>query len=1025
MHMKKKVLSIILSGVLLIGNVPVTIYADNTGGIEQKVADELVIVDEEGKELESPFYLDVGDSEKFSVQGATGEVEWSSSNPLVAQVDKDGNITAKASGDTDIIAKMGERSQSIRVTTGVPVTKIEAVNPNVILGIGEEVDVRDVDGKFGYITDPQTIDTHYNWVELSTGNDNGPVDIFGNDIEGRYEGTDTVTLIITSLSGKAVSCTWNVEVKNIVTEINIEDMPFHYEAGEEYRIRPKFRPHDASLEGLTYSSTNEQVATVDNNGLLKAISPGRTIITIQCGNAVSKRDISVYEPITSIKFREDNFYTVIDGYIGTNSLLEYTPESTYLIDRNIEYLRSDNPDIATIGFDSIGNLCVEGKKVGSTILHLKYKNLPEISCGVTVGIVGEASRFDANPQKSNLYIGETTETEITNIWPEGAMLDRSKIKWESSNSNVAAIDENGEITAVSAGEAFFDVYYDGEFITSFNIIVADPDDEKVTIIIEGIHDGNKLYVGAEYNMYVKTPFNGLQTADAKIDVGDTDILKVEQPFRDDAPFIVKPQKVGKTKLTATVDGESKEIEIEVVELDEITLDTSSVSGVNNAETLYVGKPISFWLCDNGSVSNIPEYSFRVQSNNPSIVDAEIMDRYRLDLTPKKVGTATITITCNEDPRKKLVINSTVKEYVPIEELKFDQELVYMNVGDTFTQKVNVTPTNGTIWGQATYGTSANYIAIVDEKTGEVTAKAPGTVRIMYLLPGAPNKTAGYTVVVRDKDDDSGEGSGGGTIIISPNDQPTVDLSKNGLNLKVGESVDVTATVKNSSKPVKWESSNPDCVEVSDGKITALHQGIAVVTAKSGTAVGFCLIVVEGDELNGWQQDKVSKKWYYLENGKAQTGWIKEDGEYYYCDPKNSGAMTENKWIVIEEPDPYNNNKVGEVWYRVDENGKMQTGWISDPEAPWKIYLLDTNGRMMHSDWVNAPENQELNRPAGMYYLTDDGAVQMNGWTLAKNSNSVYWYCNPGTGLFESGNPNSWAGKNYGKIKGIGNGPFIL
>ncbi len=292
--MKKKVLSFILSGALLIGSAPVTIYADNTDGIEQTAEEGLVITDEEGHELESPFYLDVGDSEKFSVKDATGKVEWSSSNPLVAQVDKDGNITAKASGDTDIIAKMGERSQSIRITTGVPATSVKAINSNVVLGIGERVDIREVDEKFGYITDPQTIDTHYNWKELSVGNENGPVDIFGNEIVGRYEGTDTVTLTITSLSGKAVSCTWNVEVKNIVTEINIEDMPFHYEEGEEYRVQPKFSPNDASLEGLTYSSTNEQVATIDNNGLLKAVSPGSTIITIQCGNAVVKRDISVY-----------------------------------------------------------------------------------------------------------------------------------------------------------------------------------------------------------------------------------------------------------------------------------------------------------------------------------------------------------------------------------------------------------------------------------------------------------------------------------------------------------------------------------------------------------------------------------------------------------------------------------------------------------------------------------------------------------------------------------------------------------
>lgn len=1005
--MKKKILSIILSGALLIGNIPVMVYADNTDNMVLGITDELVIMDEEGKELESPFYLDVGDSEHLSVKDAVGEVEWSSSNILVAQVDKDGKITAKSSGDADIIAKVGERSKSIRITTGVPVTSLEAINPNVLLGIGEIADIRDVDGKFGYISNPQTIDTHYNMIELSTGDENGPIDIFGNDIEGRYEGTDIVTLTITSLSGKTVSCNWNVEVENIVTEIDIENMPYDYTTGEEYRIQPIFSPHNASLEGLTYSSTNDQVATVDNNGLLKTMSPGRTIITIQCGNAVAKREISVLEPVTSIKFRKDYFYTVIDGYIDTTSLLQYTPESTYLINRNIEYLRSDNPDIATIGFDSIGNLCVEGKKAGSTVLHMKYKNLAEIACNITVGTAAEVNEFDVKPLKENLYVGETTKTEITNKHPEGGFLDQSKIKWKANDPSIATIDENGTITAVSVGNAFFQVYYDGEFITSFNITVANPDDEKVTINIEGIHDGNKLYVGAEYNMYVRTPFNSLQTADAQIDIGDTDILKVEHPFRDDAPFIVKPQKVGKTKLTATVDGESKEIEIEVVELDEINIIAADIAGVDSAEKLYAGKATNFYILNNDE--HVDEYSYVITSSDSNTIGVTTMNNGYFKLTPKKTGAATIIITCVQDNDKKLVINSTVEEYIPIEKLEFSQELIYMNVGDTFTQKVNVTPANGTIWGQATYGSSAKYIATVDEKTGEVTAKVPGTVQITYWVPEA-DQAAMYTIVVRDKDDDSGEGSGGGTIIISPNDQPTVDLSKNGLNLKVGESVDVTATVKNSSKPVKWESSNPDCVEVSDGKITALHQGIAVVTAKSGTAVGFCLVVVEGDELNGWQQDKVSKKWYYLENGKAQTGWIKEDGEYYYCDPKNSGAMTENKWIVIEEEDPYNDNKVGEVWYRVDENGKMQTGWISDPEAPWKIYLLDTNGRMMHSDWVNAPENQDLNRPAGMYYLTDDGAVQMNGWTLAKKSNSVYWYCNPGTGLFESGNPNSWAGK---------------
>ena len=85
---------------------------------------------------------------------------------------------------------------------------------------------------------------------------------------------------------------------------------------------------------------------------------------------------------------------------------------------------------------------------------------------------------------------------------------------------------------------------------------------------------------------------------------------------------------------------------------------------------------------------------------------------------------------------------------------------------------------------------------------------------------------------------------------------------------------------------------------------------------------------------------------------------------------------------------------------------MQRGWIVD-ETGWKVYLLDSNGRMMHSQWVNAPAQESLNRPAGLYKLTDDGAVQMNGWAKSVDNENIEWFCNAGNGLFEVDNPASW------------------
>ena len=132
-------------------------------------------------------------------------------------------------------------------------------------------------------------------------------------------------------------------------------------------------------------------------------------------------------------------------------------------------------------------------------------------------------------------------------------------------------------------------------------------------------------------------------------------------------------------------------------------------------------------------------------------------------------------------------------------------------------------------------------------------------------------------------------------------------------------------------------------------------------------------------------------------------WVQDGTDWYYYE---DGKMVVSDWRYVVEADPYNNNEVGKVWYHFGADGKMQRGWIVD-ETGWKIYLLDSNGRMMHSQWVNAPAQESLNRPAGLYKLTDDGAVQMNGWAKSVDNENIEWFCNAGNGLFEVDNPASW------------------
>jgi len=103
--------------------------------------------------------------------------------------------------------------------------------------------------------------------------------------------------------------------------------------------------------------------------------------------------------------------------------------------------------------------------------------------------------------------------------------------------------------------------------------------------------------------------------------------------------------------------------------------------------------------------------------------------------------------------------------------------------------------------------------------------------------------------------------------------------------------------------------------------------------------------------NTWFQD-TDKVWYHFdENGCMQTGWLSDSGVWYYLN--SSGAMRTG-WLS------YNG-----AWYYLSGSGAMQTDWVQVGNSR---YYLNSSG-VMQTGWLK--DNSRW------YYFENSGAMLVN------------------------------------------------
>ena len=221
------------------------------------------------------------------------KLSFTSSNPNVVEIDKEGKLTAisvgasriRVMGDTNIFADI-----IVRVTDDNSYPTKIMIMPESITTMNKITMKVDEEKELVYSTNPE--DTDKEVIRLKS-NDESIVTISDKKLIAKKEGTTTVNL--STLNG--ISTDIKVVVKPNIIEVkalNItSNTTLNLKVNETSKITYEVTPSNATDKTVSFQSSNNGVATVDQNGNVKAVANGTTTIKVVTTNGMKTKQINV------------------------------------------------------------------------------------------------------------------------------------------------------------------------------------------------------------------------------------------------------------------------------------------------------------------------------------------------------------------------------------------------------------------------------------------------------------------------------------------------------------------------------------------------------------------------------------------------------------------------------------------------------------------------------------------------------------------------------------------------------------
>lgn len=576
-------------------------------------------------------------------------VTWSVENTDIAGVsnNEDGSATVigKDLGETNLVATSkvdGNVVGRAVINVSVPVTAIKflkdsatvAVDGTLEIGMTNEVtdDLRlfyePSDSSNNSVTwklDDESIATFDDTTNKNTLYDGIP------SIKGVKQGTTKLT--VTTANG--LSATIDINVYQPLTDFSVEESKTLHN-GDTFKLNVVKTPTDSS-EGLTYSSSNEEVATVDAEGNVKAIAEGQASIYVtRLSNSEYKAcDVTVIEKVNAISILDapieisvEGTYTIGKAADGDDVKVGYrlNPNSS-----DLPTWSSSNPEIASVQSES-GNVTIKGVAPGTATITATMSS--GATTTITVNVVSLSTELKFTEERKTVAVGTQTSVSLIKT-PENTT---EGIEFTSSDETIAKVDQNGVVTGIAKGEVTITAKGKISGVSAGITITVTVPSTGVKIVTEYASE-KKIYLvkGSSYQLQYK-----LLPEETTDKVSFTTNKKKIANVSEDGTISAK--KKGNATITVkTESGKKATIKVYVVSKEKnakkIKIKTSSIKVGKTVKLKYSITPTA--------TTNTLSYSV----NKPNIAE---IDEYGY-ITGLKKGKVKVTVTASNGKKKTKTI----------------------------------------------------------------------------------------------------------------------------------------------------------------------------------------------------------------------------------------------------------------------------------------------------------------------------------------------------------------------------------